>query len=173
MTRSARAQRMTRCALFAALIALCAQIQIPLPGVPINLSLFAVLLAALLLPQGEALFSILAYLTLGTFGIPVFTGLRAGPSVLLGPTGGFLVGYLPAAALAGRVHRRLGRPFPAALCGAAACMLCGIAGFALATGAERSSAFFLVWLAYVPGDLAKAYLAALLCPKLDKAIRMP
>lgn len=79
---------------FTALIAVFSQIQIPLPMVPINLALIAIYLAGALLPFPYGFISVLAYLLLGLVGLPVFVGMRGGASALVGPTGGYLLGYL-------------------------------------------------------------------------------
>ena len=69
-----RTKQMAQCAMFTALLAVCSQIAIPLPLVPINLALFAVYLAAFLLDRRYALLSVGLYLMLGEVGLPVFAG---------------------------------------------------------------------------------------------------
>ena len=73
---------MVMCALFAALTAVCSQIQIPLPAIPINLALFAVLLCAGLLRPTAAVLAMVVYVVLGLVGVPVFAGMRGGMAVL-------------------------------------------------------------------------------------------
>ena len=81
--------------LFAAFTAVCAIITIPLPVtlVTINLALLAVFLTGALLPKGAALGAQAVYLLLGLVGVPVFAGFAAGPGILMGPTGGYLIAY--------------------------------------------------------------------------------
>lgn len=90
---------------FAALTALGAYIYIPLPftPVPITLQTFFVYFAAVLLGGKLAALSQAIYLLLGVVGLPVFAGGRAGFGVLLGPTGGYLIGFVAAAYVAGRI----------------------------------------------------------------------
>ena len=83
-------------ALFAALIAAGAFIKIPLVPVPVTLTTLFVLLAALCLPPLMALSSIVVYLFLGGIGLPIFTS-GGGLAAMLGPTGGYLFGMIPAA----------------------------------------------------------------------------
>lgn len=87
-------------ALFASLIIVGAYIRFPLPPVPLTLQTLFVISSALLGGTSIALGSVGIYLLLGAIGFPVFTA-GGGLGVLLGPTGGFLFGLLPAALLAG------------------------------------------------------------------------
>ncbi len=87
-------------ALFASLIVVGAYIRFPLPPVPITLQTLFVISASLLGGTAIGLGSVGIYLLLGAVGLPVFTA-GGGLGILLGPTGGFLFGLLPAALLAG------------------------------------------------------------------------
>ena len=88
---------LTRTALFTAFMAVLAQIAIPVPisPVPFTLQVFGVLLAGIILPPKAAFLSVLCYLLLGAAGVPVFAAARGGLQVILGPTGGYLLGFLP------------------------------------------------------------------------------
>ncbi len=88
-------------ALFTGLITVGAYIAVPLPvsPVPIVLQNFFVLLAGLLLPLRWAVASVALYLGLGAVGLPVFSAARGGLAHFVGPTGGYLVGFLPAVAV--------------------------------------------------------------------------
>lgn len=84
-------------ALFAAIIGILAQLTIPLPLVPITGQTLAIGLAAIILGSKFGTLSVLLYILIGAAGIPVFAEMSAGLSVLVGPTGGFLVGFIPTA----------------------------------------------------------------------------
>lgn len=96
----------------AAAIALGAQVTLPLGAVPFTLQSFFVLLAGFLLGSGRGSLALALYLAAGAAGLPVFAGGAGGVARLWGPTGGFLLGFLPMAALAGLAAgespRRLG-----------------------------------------------------------------
>jgi biotin transport system substrate-specific component len=97
---------------FSLLIALSAQVAIPLPftPVPVTLQTFAVILTGCLLGSGRGALAALAYLAEGSAGLPFFSGGTAGLVHLLGPTGGYLVGCVAAAFAAGfLVERGLAR----------------------------------------------------------------
>lgn len=88
-------------ALFAAIIGILAQVTIPLPLVPITGQTLAVGLAATILGSRYGAFSVILYALIGAIGIPVFSGMSGGFGVIVGPTGGFIIGFIPAAYLTG------------------------------------------------------------------------
>jgi biotin transport system substrate-specific component len=88
-------------ALMAAFTAVAAQIAIPLEPVPFTLQVLAVVLTGLLLGPRYGALAMAIYLLVGAVGIPVFSGFRGGLGILLGDTGGYLLAYPLAAALAG------------------------------------------------------------------------
>lgn len=172
--------RLTLCALFAALLAICAQLVIPLGPVPLSLALLAVLLCGGLLPAPWAALSVAAYLLLGLCGVPVFAGFRSGPQTLLGLTGGYLLGYLPAAVLTALLGRRgpWWRLPLAMLVGVAACYALGTVWFMVCWTAQKGAGISLsaalsmcVW-PFLPGDALKIALAALLVRRLRGPLRL-
>jgi biotin transport system substrate-specific component len=99
--------------LLAALTAVLAQVSIPLPGgIPFSLQPFPVFFAGLILGPVWGGFSLSLYLLAGLAGAPVFSNGGAGVGYLLGPTGGFLVGFLAAAVLIGALVHRGATPKP-------------------------------------------------------------
>ncbi|MEH6945031.1 biotin transporter BioY [Bacillus sp. JJ722] len=88
-------------ALFAAIIGLLAQVSIPIPPVPFTGQTLAVGLAATILGARYGTLSVLLYILLGIVGIPVFSSMTSGLGIVLGPTGGYIVGFIPAAFLTG------------------------------------------------------------------------
>lgn len=166
---------LTACAMMCALLAVCAQFQLPLPGVPVSLTLFAVHLGAMLLSERQAVMSIVCYLLLGLCGVPVFAGFSSGPAALLGPTGGFLLSYPLCTLVTGRLIRRFARAFMplflSGLAGAALCMLLGVLWFMLITKTPLTLPALAYWLLYLPGDAVKCALAALLALRLQIPLR--
>lgn len=92
-----KARTLSLCGLFAALMALCAWISIPVFDTAITMQSFALVLAMLLLGGKWATAAIAVYLMLGAVGVPVFSGFQGGFGPLLGPTGGYLWGFLAGA----------------------------------------------------------------------------
>ena len=98
---------MTRVGLMAAVTAVAAQLAIPLPfsPVPFTLQVLAVILSGLLLGSRYGALAQAIYILVGAVGVPVFAQFHAGLGVVLGPTGGYLVSYPLAAAVAGLAAR--------------------------------------------------------------------
>ena len=104
--RNSPIQIIARIALCAALLAVIAPFSLPLTGgIPISLATFCIMLMALLFGARDATLATLVYLVLGAVGLPVFSGARGGIAVLMGATGGFLVGYLLLAFFCGILYK--------------------------------------------------------------------
>lgn len=173
MTKKFNTENLTLGALMIALTSLLSQIAIPLPlGVPINLGLLAVALNAVLLPPRISLLSILSYLLIGFFGIPVFAGFRGGASALFGVTGGFLIGYVLFTAIvsffAGNKDKKI--KFALMLLATFVLYACGLTWFSVKLGASLGKALSATVLPFIPGDVLKILLVLYLEPKIKKAL---
>lgn len=162
------------CALFAAVCAVCSQLTIPIQPVPITLGTFGALMAGGFLGKRYGLLALLIYLILGAAGVPVFSMMRAGISVLAGPSGGFILGFAPMAFVVGLVSEKLGHTFKpmlaATLAGTAVCYVMGIGWFMFLTGTGMWSAMVMCMFPFLPGDLAKIILASFLVAKYRKTL---
>lgn len=153
----------------AALVALAAQISVPLPGTPVPMTLqpLAVLLVGGWLGPELGAASLVTYVLLGAVGLPVFTPsaiLAPGLGRLAGPTGGYLLAYPVAAYVVGRVAgegRRWSRLAAAVLAGVALIHLGGLAQLAILTGSVAVGAH-LGTLPFLLGDVGKVAIAVLL-----------
>jgi biotin transport system substrate-specific component len=149
-----------------ALVAVAAQVSVPLPGTPVPASLqpLAVLLVGGLLGPGLGASSLILYLGLGAAGLPVFTPYGApGIARLLGPTGGYLLAYPVAAWAVGKLAgegRSYLRLLGAALAGLALIHLGGAAQLLVLTGSARG-ALRLGTTPFIASDLGKVAIAAL------------
>ena len=99
MTKRISTRDISQMAMFVALMVVCSWINIPLPGVPITMQVFGVFLALCVLGGQRGTVCVAIYILLGAVGAPVFSGFRGGIGVLLGTTGGYIVGFLPMAML--------------------------------------------------------------------------
>jgi len=91
--RGSKIQKITQCALFAAIICALSPWCIMLGPVPITLSLFAVVFTGSVLPVKKAFAAVCVYILLGAVGLPVFSGFQGGAAALIGLTGGFIWSY--------------------------------------------------------------------------------
>jgi biotin transport system substrate-specific component len=155
----------------AALTALAAQVSLPVPGspVPVTGQTFAVLLAGAALGPARGLASQGLYLALGAVGLPVFAGAAHGGGVIFGASGGYLLGFLAAAALAGWGARRGAdrSPVRTLLFFAVASVVIyaiGTTWLCVDTGMSLSAGIAAGVTPFIPGDIAKALLAAGLLP---------
>jgi biotin transport system substrate-specific component len=174
--RAVPATRALAVLLGAALVALAAQIAIPLPGTPVPLTLqpLAVLIVGGLLGPELGAGALMVYLALGATGLPVFTpyGLP-GIARLLGPTGGYLLAYPVAAFAVGTVARgraHWGRVALAALAGLALIHVGGLAQLLLITG-SAAGAVRLGTLPFLLGDALKLALAVLILKPTIGSVR--
>lgn len=169
-------RRLVFCALFTALIAIFSQLQLPVGPVPVSLATLGVMLCGLLLGWRYGALAVGAYILLGTVGVPVFAGFQGGAGRLLGPTGGYIVGYLFYALLAGlnlpRLQERFWGRCVLLLLGTAVCYGLGTAWFVHISGRTLAESLSLCVVPFLPGDAAKIALAAFLTPRLRKAMRI-
>lgn len=161
---------------FSFIIALSATIAIPLPfsPVPITLQTLAVLLAGTLLGSKRGLLCVLTYIGEGAAGMPVFAGGASGLAYMVGPTGGYLIGFLFASYVTGLFaesgwDRKILTTTVAMLLGNALIYLFGLLwlGFYV-TGKEVLS---LGLYPFIPGDILKLFAAVLILPMGWKVIK--
>jgi len=149
------------------------EIRLPWTPVPVTLQTFVVLLLAAGLGSRRAVAAMLAYLLEGGLGLPFFSGGAAGWAHLMGPTGGYLIGFVVAAAVVGGLAERGWDRTPvraatAMLLGTVALFACGLTQLALFVPAAQLFAAGL--LPFVPGALLKVVAAALLLPGLWRVL---
>lgn len=109
--KSKRLRILLNCSIFAAITAILAQIEIPLPLIPISGQTLAVGIAATVLGSRQGALAMLCYAAIGAVGIPVFAGFSGGPQVLVGPSGGYIFGFIAAAYITGLILEKLGLRF--------------------------------------------------------------
>ncbi len=160
---------------FSLLLGISAQLALPLPfsPVPVTAQTLAVLLGGALLGRVRGTAGVLLYLLEGSAGMPVFSAGRAGIGHLLGPSGGYLLGFAAAAFLVGTLAERGWdrKPLPAllaVLAGDAAIFLLGVPWLSLYTGFGKALALGLY--PFLPGDLFKIAIAVTALPLGWKAL---
>ncbi|MFN2926623.1 biotin transporter BioY [Lachnospiraceae bacterium YH-ros2228] len=99
-------RKMTTTALMTAVICILGPLSIPIGPVPISLGNFALLLTMYVLEWKSGVVAYFLYLLIGLIGLPVFSGFGSGPAKLLGPTGGYILGFLPMILITGLFLRK-------------------------------------------------------------------
>jgi biotin transport system substrate-specific component len=169
-THNPELRMMVFASLFAALTAAGAYIQIPIPfsPVPVTLQVFFVLLAGSMLKSKWGGLSMLVYTLLGIAGLPVFAGGSSGMGVLLGPTGGYIIGFILAAYIIGKLSEKVENTgksgfFFNALNMSAGILIIYVCGFIqLMFVAEigPATALALGVVPFLPGEIVKTVVAA-------------
>lgn len=165
---------MTRCALMAALMCALCPVSVPIGPIPISLSILIILLTVMILGTRDALISYTVYLLLGAVGMPVFSGFQGGLAKLAGPTGGYLVGFLPMILIGGiflkKSNRNILWTMVGMVIGIAVDYLLGTAWFVFQTGSTVSHALDVCVYPFIPFDLGKLVIAVLLGNVIHKAL---
>ncbi len=142
------------------------KVYLPISPVPITGQTFAVLMLAALLGSRRGVLAIIAYLIEGFAGLPVFAG-GTGPATLIGPTGGYLVGFAAAAYVVGRLaemgwDRRVSTTIAAMLGGEIVLYTFGVCWLAVMTNIR--TALVIGLYPFIAGDILKIALAAAVLP---------
>lgn len=167
-------------AMFTVLIAICSWISIP-TTVPFTLQTFGVFVTVGVLGGKRGSLSVLIYLLLGAIGIPVFAGFTGGMGIVLGSTGGYIIGFLLSALLMWGMEKLLGKKTwvlaLSMVLGLLVCYIFGTIWFMLVY--TRETGAIGLWTAlgwcvfpFVIPDLVKIVLALLICTRLAKVIKV-
>ncbi len=163
--------------LFTAVIAIMAQISIPMPlGVPMTMQTFAITLAAIILGAKLSTISSLIYILLGAIGLPVLAGFSGGISKFVGPTGGFLISFPIMAFIIGYAvdHRSAfkGAFVIGLIAGTVVNYIVGIAMFCILTQSSVAVGFTACVLPFIPTAIIKAILASLIGFPIRKRLKV-
>ena len=174
--RKLNTSTLTLIALMTALLCLIGPWALTLPFSPIPFSLctLGIYFASLLLGWKAGTISVLLYLLLGLVGLPVFTGFMGGPAKLLGPTGGYLIGYLFMALICGFFKEHFSRKRPTLILGmlisTCICYAFGSIWMALQLSLSFPDAMLIGVLPYLPLDCIKIFVAATVTPLMYKQL---
>ena len=170
-----KAKNLTLTALTAALCCVISPIAIPVGAVPVSLSLFAVCLASATAGSFRGTAAVAIYIALGALGLPVFAGFAGGAGHIAGPTGGFIIGYIPCALIVSLLTGKDDAPswrYPLGMTlGTLCCYLCGALWYSIVTRTTFLQAFAISVLPFVIFDAVKITAASLLAIRLRRAIR--
>ena len=170
-------REMIAAAMMTAVTAVCAWITVP-AAVPFTMQTFALFCSVLLLGGKGGFFSLLTYILIGAAGVPVFSGFKGGPGVLLGTTGGYIIGFLfmPLIFLAAEKFfgSRIIPQIAALLLGLLVCYAFGTAWFIHVSTNTVTLEKALKWcvIPFIIPDLIKLVLALILTSRVKKHIKL-
>ncbi len=163
-------RKITYTALLAALLCVLSPFTLPVGPVPISLGSLAVYIASVLIDWKHGTAAVAVYVLLGAFGVPVFTGFSGGFAKIAGPTGGYILGYVPCAVVIGLIVDHAEKhvwAYPLAmLAGTAVLYAFGTAWFMFEAGATLKTALSACVVPFLLGDALKIVFATALCYKL-------
>lgn len=175
MLKTFSVQKMAIIALMTAVLCILAPISMPvfISPVPISLGVLAVYLTAYVLSPLDATISVIIFILLGTFGLPVFSGYSGGLSKLVGPTGGYIIGFLFTVYISSLfIHMKKGIIFDVIgmITGLALCYILGTIWFSYQQGKGFIASLLLCVVPFLIGDAIKIIVAVILGTQLNKRL---
>lgn len=164
-------KRMIYISLCTAVLSIVSPFSIPLPfsPVPFTLSLLAIFVISAILEPKDACIAVVLYMLLGMVGLPIFSGFQGGIQKLVGPTGGYLIGYLAIVFCASFAYRLKGSRIYyifGMLLGTVICYIFGSIWLSHQAGLTLMQALFMGVIPYIPADVIKLTAAAVVAPEL-------
>ncbi|NLX63598.1 MAG: biotin transporter BioY [Clostridiaceae bacterium] len=174
MERKSFVYRKTMIGLMAAVICILGPLSIPVGLVPVSFTNLAILFSIYILGTKNALMSLLIYIFIGLAGAPVFSGFSGGPAKLLGPTGGYIIGFIFMALMSGIfIDKFIDKWF---LCvsgmvlGTLACYTLGTAWLSCQADMAIPAAISVGVLPFIPGDIIKILFVAIMGPRIRQRL---
>lgn len=161
-------------AVMAAVICVLGPLSIPIGPVPISLTMFAIFITLYVIGMKRGTIAVVIYLLIGLAGLPVFSGFEGGAAKIAGPTGGYLWGFIPMALISGAVIDRCAKKvwlcIIAMIAATAVLYILGTAWFVFSMKTTVSYALGVCVFPFIPVDLVKIVVSALLGPVLRDAL---
>ena len=160
----------------AAMICVLSPISIPIGDVPISLATFIIYLIAAILGPKKGTISVLVYILVGIIGVPVFSNYRAGISVIVGVTGGYIVGYIPLALLTGiftyKFKNKIWMYPIGMILGTIVCYFIGTVWYMFNTNNNLISSLLVCVVPFLLFDLIKIVLSSVLAYLINKKLSL-
>lgn len=173
-TKKSKVYQMAQIGVMAAVLSILGPLSIPIGLIPISFTNLGIYITLYTLGMKNATLSFIIYLLVGFAGVPVFSGFTSGPSKLLGPTGGYLIGFVFMSLIAGFfIDRFINKWYLCVLgmiLGTSVCYIFGTSWLAYQANISASSAFAAGVLPFIPADLAKIIASAYLGSKIRKRL---
>lgn len=155
--------------IMAALLCLLGPLTVPVGPVPLSVLSFGIYLAAQTLGARLGTFAVITYILLGMAGMPVFAGFTGGVSRVAGPTGGYILGYIPCALITGMGGQR--RPVLKMAAGTVAMYTLGTAWFMCQSGTAVLPTLWICVAPFLPGDIVKIIAAHVTAARINKTLK--
>ncbi|MGN0665615.1 MAG: biotin transporter BioY [Huintestinicola sp.] len=173
--RNKKTYSLTVIALMSAVTCVLAPLSIPIGPVPISLTNLVIFLSLYILDWKKGTISYLIYILIGFVGLPVFSGFTGGVGKLAGPTGGYIIGFIPMAIIAGlaidKFHKRWIH-LAGMIIGTVICYAVGTAWFCYQSGTALTAALSICVFPFIPGDLMKMIIVILFAPTIREKLDM-
>ncbi|HWT26720.1 MAG TPA: biotin transporter BioY [Mobilitalea sp.] len=174
MNKKSNVYQLAIIGVMAAVICILGPLSIPIGVVPISFTNLAIYIAIYVLGMKKGTVSYFIYMLIGFIGIPVFSNFSSGPSKLFGPTGGYLIGFIFMALISGffidRFISKWYLCFAGMVLGTVVCYALGTAWLSYQAHLSISAALAAGVLPFIPGDLIKILIAALIGPQIRKRL---
>ena len=163
---------LTKIALCTAVMCIIGPVSVPIPisPVPISLTQLGIYFAVYALGYKYALISVLVYILIGSIGLPVFSGFMGGVNRLIGPTGGYLLGFIFLTLILGyfidKYECNKGFVILGFILGNSACYIFGSLWLSFQSNISVISAFMIGCIPYIPADIIKSVMAFIIGPKI-------
>lgn len=163
--------RIIKIGIVTSIITILSMVFIPTPfGVPITLQTFVVAFAGFFLGKKDGVISVLIYIMLGIIGMPIFSGMKNGLSAVLGPTGGFIIGFIFLAFFSGFKKNKITN-IALSIIGLIICHILGVIQFSAYTKVDLKKAFLICSAMYIVKDLISIMLAYTFANIVQKRIK--
>lgn len=171
-------KKITYTAFLAAIICIFSPWSIPIGPIPISLATFAIYCTAALSDWKTSICSVLIYILLGAIGLPVFSSFSGGAQIIVGPTGGYIIGYIPCSLVISllichQAQKKWIYPF-AMMLGTFACYFTGTLWYITQSEVSFNIALKLCVLPFIPFDIIKVTISSIISytirPVIEKTL---
>lgn len=161
-------------AVMTAVTCVLAPLSLPIGPVPISLTNLVIYFSLYILGLKKGTISYVIYLLIGLVGVPVFSGFTGGAGKLFGPTGGYLIGFIPMALIAGIFIQKFYKKWYLCLIGmilgTVVCYAIGTAWLSVQAHMDLRAALFAGVIPFIAGDLIKMVIAMIIGPKIRRQL---
>ncbi|MFT8350868.1 biotin transporter BioY [Clostridium saccharoperbutylacetonicum] len=173
-TRRISTRQLTLIGVMTAVICTLGPLSLPIGMVPVSLTNLAIFFAIYALGGKKGTISCIVYIFIGIIGLPVFSGFSGGFTKLLGPTGGYLIGFIFLASISGifidKFTNKIYMCLLGMILGSMVTYILGTTWLAYLTKMSFNSALSVAVIPFLPGDLIKMIFAALIGPQIRKRL---